>query len=313
MVRRSAVIYGPRIDASTGGSGGPGEQPEVVRKQWGEFELFFGLRRKSKDSPPRIVGDMLGWEVHGRKMSWAKTSVAIAVVTIFSGYGESGERTFLEASAHKSMNIEERVIVARRVQQPLNAEGFPGEQEWKKAQAIRFDTDWQGRNADVDRETEVRVLWSPETLFLQYRAKYKTITVFPDSEANGRRDKLWDRDVVEAFLQPDPSQLREYKEFEFSPNNMWIDLDIASGVGRDLKSGLTRRVTVDEKGKTWEAVAALPMQSLVATFNSKVIWRANFYRIEGAEEPRFYSAWSATMTEKPSFHVPEKFGYLRFE
>jgi len=206
-----------------------------------------------------------------------------------------------------------QVVWATKIERPKTADGLPSDEDWKKSKAIRFAADWQGKNADPERETEVRVLWTPETLFLKYHVKYKTITVFADSEANGRRDKLWDRDVVEAFLQPDPSVVHSYKEFEFSPNNMWIDLDIADGQGRDLKSGLARRVTMDEGNKTWSAVAALPMQSLVSEFDPKAVWRANFYRIEGAGEPRFYSAWSATKTEKPNFHVPETFGFLRFE
>jgi len=85
----------------------------------------------------------------------------------------------------------------------------------------------------------VRLLWSPETLFLQFRARYRTISVFPDAEPNGRRDQLWDRDVVEVFIQPDAFEPRRYKEFEVSPNGFWIDLDIAPGDKRDLHSNLT--------------------------------------------------------------------------
>ena len=42
-------------------------------------------------------------------------------------------------------------------------------------------------------------------LWLRFRCRYRTVTVFADSEANGRRDQLWDRDVAEVFLQTDPS------------------------------------------------------------------------------------------------------------
>ena len=65
---------------------------------------------------------------------------------------------------------------------------------------------------------------------------------------NGRRDHLWDRDVAEAFLQPDPSRAHYYREFEVSPNGMWIDLDIFPGGLADLKSGLKKSVFLDEKG-----------------------------------------------------------------
>jgi len=156
------------------------------------------------------------------------------------------------------------------------------------------------------------LLWIPETLFLRFRARYRTITVFADAEANGRRDQLWDRDVAEAFLQPNRSNPRRYKEFEVSPNGLWIDLDIAPGEKHDLKSRLKRRVVLNEAQKIWTAELAIPMECLVAKFEPTAAWRVNFYRAEGAEEPRFYSAWKPTGTKVPNFHVPEAFGELVF-
>ncbi len=94
--------------------------------------------------------------------------------------------------------------------------------------------------------TEVRLLWTPATLYLQFIAHYRVITVFEDAEPTGRRDKLWDRDVVECFLQPDPSDPLHYYEFEVSPNGFWIDLDISHGQLRDLQSGLHRRVAYQQ-------------------------------------------------------------------
>jgi alpha-galactosidase len=54
------------------------------------------------------------------------------------------------------------------------------------------------------------------------------------------------------------------------------------------------------------------MKRLVARFDAAATWRVNFYRVEGADEPRFYSAWRPTMTPVPNFHVPEAFGELVF-
>ena len=206
-----------------------------------------------------------------------------------------------------------RTAVAVRMTEPAEGEGFPKQDSWEAARSIRFDADWQGKNADLERETEVRLLWTPDWLYLRFRARYRLITVFSDAaEPNGRRDQLWDRDVAEIFLQPNPAEMRRYKEFEVSPNGMWIDLDIAPGEKHDLKSGLRRRVVLDEKDKTWIAELAVPMKSLVERFDPEAIWRVNFYRVEGAKEPRFYSAWQPTGTAVANFHVPEAFGRLVF-
>jgi len=69
---------------------------------------------------------------------------------------------------------------------------------------------------------------------------------------------------------------------------------------------------MDEKARTWTAELAIPMKSLTGKFDPKTPWRANFFRIEGEKEPRFYSAWSPTHSAKPNFHVPSAFGVLEF-
>jgi alpha-galactosidase len=193
----------------------------------------------------------------------------------------------------------------------LNA-GHPAA-EWPTASPIAFCSDWQGGRVDPGRETQVRVLWTRRTLYLRFECRYHELHVFTDSEPNGRRDHLWDRDVAEAFLQPDPSRPQHYREFEVSPNGMWIDLDIFSGRHSYLNSGLQRSVAVDEHSHIWSAELAIPMKALTPDFDPRSVWRVNFYRVEGVQEPRIYLAWRPTGTAQPNFHVPSAFGKLRFD
>jgi len=208
------------------------------------------------------------------------------------------------------------LAVATALQNTPHHGAFPAAAEWESAAPVSFCADWQGKNADPARETQVRLLWSRQTLFLHFRARYREITVFSDAAPGGRRDLLWDRDVAEAFLQPDPAAPLRYREFEVSPNGLWIDLDInldpAAERKRDLHSGLARRVQRDDARKLWTAELAIPMPALTACFDPQATWRVNFYRVEGPREPRFYSAWRPTGTPQPNFHVPESFGTLRF-
>ena len=203
-------------------------------------------------------------------------------------------------------------ITAARVVHEISLDAQHMAPEWQAAEAVSFWQDWQGKNADPERQTSVRVLWTPRTLYLRFECRYRELFVFEDSDANGRRDQLWDRDVAEAFLQPDPSRPRYYREFEISPNGMWIDLDISPEGLRNLESGMERSVWLDRAHHTWSAELAIPMRALTAHFDSAAEWRVNFFRVEGPREPRFYSAWRATHTPAPNFHVPEAFGRLRF-
>jgi len=201
---------------------------------------------------------------------------------------------------------------ALRLRETVAVEGFPDRAGWEKAPAIRFDHDWKGANADAGRGTEVRVLWNPATLFLRFVANYRELHVFQDARPDGWRDQLWERDVAEAFLQPEDGDPLVYKELEVSPNGFWIDLNISHGQKEEMGSKLRRRMWQDTQAKVWTAELAVPMKSLTPSFDPNKAWRANFYRVEGRTEPRFYSAWSPTMTPVPNFHVPDAFGHLVF-
>jgi alpha-galactosidase len=203
--------------------------------------------------------------------------------------------------------------VALELSSGLDTGRFPGARAWSLAQPVRFTSDWQGKHADVGRETEVRILWTNEYLYFRFRCRYRTLTVFEDGDSNGRRDHLWDRDVAEVFLQTDASRPRHYREFEISPNGMWIDLDISPDGKRNPNTGMKSRVVVNQSDKVWTAELALPMDVLSNIFDPSAEWRGNFFRVEGATEPRFYSSWRPTYTAEPNFHVPEAFGTLRFQ
>jgi alpha-galactosidase len=203
-------------------------------------------------------------------------------------------------------------IVAAGISHEIRLDAQHPAPEWKAAEPVTFCADWQGKDEDPERQTTVRLLWTPATLYMRFECRYRELFVFDDSDPNGRRDHLWDRDVAEAFLQPDPTRPRFYKEFEVSPNGLWIDLDISPGPLQDLKSGMQRSVWLDEHSRTWSADIAIPIKVFNIRFDPAAVWRANFYRVEGKKEPRFYSAWQPTNTPEPNFHVPGAFGRMRF-
>jgi alpha-galactosidase len=224
----------------------------------------------------------------------------MGVVAPLSGY----------CSQSKFMN--DRIIVATQVSSPLAISPQNSDAQWSSAEPIRFSADWQGRNPDSSLETEVRCLWSPDVLYLRFVCRYHELFVFEDSDPNGRRDHLWDRDVAEAFLQPPPATGKNYKEFEVAPNSMWIDLLVSPLGLENLRSGLSRSVYVDEARRIWSAELAVPMKALTESYSPQQSWRVNFYRVEGKSEPRRYMAWQPTHTPQPNFHVPEKFGTMIF-
>jgi Carbohydrate-binding family 9 len=202
-------------------------------------------------------------------------------------------------------------VTACRVKQPEGA--FVAETEWNRAQAVSFSHDWQGANSDPLRQTEVALLWDEGSLHICFRCSYRDINVFADAGPSGRRNELWNRDVAEVFLQPDRFCEKYYKEFEVSPNGQWLDLDITPEGLHHITSGMQAKVRIDADARIWTAELAIPMPALTADFDPVKSWRVNFFRCEGLDPERFYSAWQPTETPEPNFHMPQKFGWLRFE
>jgi alpha-galactosidase len=201
-------------------------------------------------------------------------------------------------------------IIAYRLSSPPDDAGLPSAPAWQAAEPVVYCSDWRGENADAERETQARILWSGYYLFLRFDCRFRTLFVYDGS--NSRRDKLWERDVAEAFIRPPENDPGHYLEFEVSPNGDWLDLDIAPGKKTILNCDLKSRVVIDADARLWTAEMAFPMSCLTTSFDPGDVWHINLFRIEGAEPDRYYSAWRPTHTPRPNFHVPEAFGELHF-
>ena len=55
--------------------------------------------------------------------------------------------------------------------QALAPDGYPSSAAWDTAEPTVFNSDWQGKNAEPELETQVRLLWTPETLYLHFRSR----------------------------------------------------------------------------------------------------------------------------------------------
>ncbi len=160
------------------------------------------------------------------------------------------------------------------------------------------------------------LMWSRSSICLRFESVQTGMpnaSVSPD--LNKKTIGLWERDVCEIFIAPDKDEPRRYFEFEVAPTGEWLDLAI------DLTSG--ERVTDWEYSSGIEAAAriedgnvAMAMKIPWEAFGRKPrpgdVWLGNIFRCVGEGETRGYLAWQPTMTEKPNFHVPEKFGEFHF-
>jgi len=208
-------------------------------------------------------------------------------------------------------------IEAKNAGADFAIDGNLGKRQWKHANWVTFSHAMSGQTNHPEQATRVASLWTEKYVYFAFSCKYDALNVFEGEDISKERWELWNRDVAEVFLNPQPERLLHYYEFEVAPNNQWIDLEITRGEkpdhDRDWNSGFEHATRLDAKNRTWTAEMRIPLASMgVAHVKPGVEWRANFFRAagKGPDTQRTFLAWS-TIPEGTTFHVPSRFGILR--
>ncbi|HEX9423685.1 MAG TPA: carbohydrate-binding family 9-like protein [Pyrinomonadaceae bacterium] len=187
--------------------------------------------------------------------------------------------------------------------------------EWMRAQAISITRKWSGEEAPISRHAEARIIWSEQSLVVRFVCRQQEALLV---SANPQLDKktigLWERDVCEIFLAPDPNAPEHYFEFEAAPTGEWLDLRIRlTPEGREtdweFDSGMTVATFVEKDQIT--IAMRIPWSAAISRPQRGDNWRVNLFRCIGKGNER-YLAWQPTRTPEPYFHVPKVFGWLVF-
>ena len=187
---------------------------------------------------------------------------------------------------------------------------------WQTASGTKVGTYWSGEAAPESRHFEAKLLWSAGSLYVRFEAVQREPLIVSDRpDTTLKTIGLWDRDVCEIFIAPDPNDRERYFEFEVAPTGEWVDLALHTlpdgrETDQSYSSGMrtTARIAEDKIAMAmqigWEAFGKTP--------EAGDIWSGNLFRCVGQGDTRGYLAWQPTCTPAPSFHVPEKFGEFVF-
>ena len=207
-------------------------------------------------------------------------------------------------------------IVARYVNAPIGEADFENH-VWQQCQPVRIEHYWSGEPAMASRHAEARICWSDEALHVRFVGRQEEPPIVTDHPVTDKKTLgLWERDVCEIFLAPDPERPWRYFEFEAAPTGEWVDLGIVvKPEGRetdwDFVSGFTSAAKLE--GERLLVGMRIPWSEAIPKPQPGDAWRVNVFRCVGPEAPERYLAWLPTRTPEPAFHVPEVFGALRFE
>jgi hypothetical protein len=187
---------------------------------------------------------------------------------------------------------------------------------WSNAETVLIDRYWSGESAPAYRQFETRLLWSETSLYVRFDSRQgESLIVSETPDLIKKAMGLWDRDVCEIFLAPDPTAATKYYEFEIAPTGEWLDVAVEvlpdrrvsdwgyhSGIKTVARLENDRIISAMRIG--WDAFGCKPKIGDV--------WLGNLFRCVGKDPDRGYLTWQPTYTSVPSFHVPERFGRFKF-
>jgi hypothetical protein len=181
---------------------------------------------------------------------------------------------------------------------------------WANCARITLRDNLSGRSPKWG--TEVRLGWNVDVL----QGLFLCQDPDPWATKTDRDGALWEEEVVEILLDPFGDSL-SYFEIEINPLNTVTDLFIRrtrTGLKRDLRWNCQGLVTAcGTLAYGWVAAFQIPFESLGDCHPTRSpVWRVNFSRIDRPRaQTRELSAWSPTLMK--TFHVPGRFGRLRFD
>ena len=187
---------------------------------------------------------------------------------------------------------------------------------WRHAESAPINRYWSGAPAPASRYAEARLLWSDKALHVRYVCNQaEPLIVGNEPQREKKTMGLWDRDVCEIFIAPDPDRVENYFELEAAPTGEWLDVAIEwTPRGREsdweFHSHMITAAKIEADRVT--ITMRIPWSDSIPQPQPGDRWRVNLFRCVGKDPGRGYVAWQPTMTAQPSFHVPQVFGWLLF-
>jgi Carbohydrate family 9 binding domain-like len=213
-----------------------------------------------------------------------------------------------------SVAQEKAVMESSHADREVTLDTNPNSPFWHAAHPLYAEVDPSGRELREFR-TEVRSRWTKENIYFLFMCPYQHLYLKPAPDVAHETYQLWNWNVAEIFIGSDFDHIRRYKEFEVSPQNEWIDLDIDLNKphheqGWVWNSGFEHSARIDQTKHIWYAALRIPFAALgVVVPAPGTTLRVNLFRTEGSPEQQKEIMWRPTMST--TFHVPERFGLLR--
>jgi hypothetical protein len=214
-------------------------------------------------------------------------------------------------------------LQATKASGDIEIDGKLDEEAWSKAKPTdRFVNTINGGKAKP--KTVARLTWNDDHLYVAFKVQDDLLR----SEFDEQDDHLWEQDAVEMMIDPDGDG-KNYFELQVSPKGVTFDTrydsrrkpkpfgDVDWSSEMKAKVDADGKVGDDKADKGYVVEAAIPWKAFDAGKKPAQKpshgdeWRMNFFVMDKRKGDKQRAAgWSPP--KKGDFHVPERFGRVKF-
>jgi len=230
------------------------------------------------------------------------------------------------ASAQKNNSKEKneaKTYKVNRLEGELKIDGNWNKSQWRKVKSLKV-YNFIREDPKFRPIVNVKVMYNDENIYVIFRVKDRFVRSIT-TEING---PVWKDSAVEFFFSPDPALPKSYFNLEVNcggtPLLGYNSIPRKRPVIEDIKKiiiGHSLPGQVDPEISepiTWTVEYKIPINMLenyskVIRPEKGVMWRANFYKIAEINSNPHHATWSVIDAPKPTFHLPQFFGMLKFQ
>ncbi len=211
------------------------------------------------------------------------------------------------------------VYEVRNAKKPVKIDGNWDKPQWRKAKVLEINNFI--REQPLFRPVvQAKMMYDDENLYVIFRVQDQFIRSIT-KDING---PVWKDSAVEFFFSPDTSS-SQYFNLEvncggtpllgFKAKKPEIDdikkIEIAHSLPQTVDPEITEK-------KVWTIEYKIPFDMLekyskIVRPKRGVNWKANFYKIAENNSNPHHASWSVISHPKPTFHLPQYFGTLKFQ
>ena len=197
-----------------------------------------------------------------------------------------------------------------KTKEKIKIDGKLDKKVWTKTRSVPMQFPW-GEKGDLKQSTAAKLAWDNKYLYVGFFADDKDIIAID----RGVKGRVWEDDVVEIFINPDPKN-NVFYGFEVNALGYYYDFKEHYKV-KCYKKWVAKGIKVASyicKDRYFSVEIAIPFKCFGKKPKDNTVWKAGIYRIDynKGREPE-YSVWKRPSNKIPYYHRIRGFGNIIFK